>query len=85
MPVDKPLQLTATQRRTLKSLAEGLVMTVDRTGAPCMCCEWVAPATRDFLVEHRLITRVDKTKPVETSGNGFTITPKGRRLLADSG
>jgi hypothetical protein len=85
MPVNKPVQLTAIQRRTLQALADGLVMTVDRTGMPCMCCESVTPQTRDFLVEHRLIARLDKTKPVETSGNGFTITPKGRRLLTESG
>ncbi len=41
----------------------------------------IQPQTRYFLTDNRLIMRLDKSKSVETKGNGFIISEKGRLLL----
>jgi len=40
-----------------------------------------SPQTRYFLTDSRLVERRDKTKPVESEGNGLVLSAKGLALL----
>lgn len=74
-------KLTKIQRETLQLLAEGKVMTIDRQNMASIGPRSVAPQTRYFLTDNKYVTRKNKTKSVETKGNGFIITDKGRKFL----
>lgn len=56
-------------------------MTIDRYNLASIGLRNVASQTRYFLTKNRYVTRKNKAKSVETKGNGFIITDKGRRIL----
>ena len=78
------MKLTKAQREVLQLLENGEVMTVDRYNMASIGERNIAQQTRYFLSYNRLVSRKDKTSSVESSGNGFIITDKGRMLLAAS-
>lgn len=59
-------------------------MVIDVHNMPSINDRALSPHTRYSLTEKRLITRKDKSKSVETKGNGFVITEKGKRALAEN-
>ncbi len=59
-------------------------MVIDVHNMPSIEDRSLSPQTRYSLTEKRLITRKDKSKSVETTGNGFVITEKGKRALAEN-
>ena len=79
MPAD--LVLTKRQREILEALAGGALITVNTLNIASLNGATLSPVTRAFLTQHRLIGRLDTTLAVTVSGNGFTITPKGRKAL----
>ncbi|MDK1030200.1 MAG: HNH endonuclease signature motif containing protein [Anaerolineae bacterium] len=76
------MKLTKIQREVLELLENGAVMTIDCYNMPSIGDRNLSPQTRYFLTDKRLVTRKDKTKSVETKGNGFVITDKGRNVLS---
>lgn len=79
--VEKKTTLTKIQRETLQLLASGEMMVVDSANMARIGDKPVAPKTRYFLTDNRLVTKKEKTKSVTTKGNGFVITDKGMELL----
>lgn len=79
MPTD--LALTKRQREILGALAGGALITVDSLNIASLNGVTLASVTRTFLTQNRLIGRLDTTRAVTVSGNGFAITPKGRKAL----
>lgn len=80
----KQKRLTIVQREILGLLNDGHVMQIDRMNMASIGDRNVAPQTRYFLTQRRYIKRKDKTKSVESLGNGFVITNKGRKALLDT-
>lgn len=78
----KQRKITKVQRKILQILEEGQVITIDHYNMAYIDNRYVVPHTRYFLTDNRYVTRKDKTKSVETKGNGFIITEKGRKVLA---
>ena len=78
---DDSLRLTKVQYEILEALRDGGTMTVDRSNSSSLGTRAVSLQTRSFLTENRLVERRDKTKSVETSGNGFIISAKGLAAL----
>jgi hypothetical protein len=78
----KPKLLSAAQREVLEALAGGALMTLDRMNLSWIGDKAVAFQTRTLLAQRRLITRLDVSRNADASGNGFTISTKGRALLA---
>lgn len=76
-------KLTKVQKEVLESLRDGEVITIDRSNMPWLGDRMLQPATRYFLTDHGLITRLDKSRPVESKGNGFVISEKGRSILEE--
>lgn len=73
--------LTKRQREILEELRGGGLITIDRYNTAWLGDSPLSPLTRYFLTETRLIERRDKTKSVETKGNGFTLSAKGLAVL----
>jgi hypothetical protein len=74
--------LTQVQRAILESLRDGGMITVDRQNMPWLGDRMLQPATKYVLTDNGLITRLDKSRPVEAKGNGFMISEKGLSVLA---
>lgn len=79
----KHLKLTKFQAEILESLSQGKMLCINSMNLPTLDEKSVSPQTRYFLTDNRLVTRHDKTKAVTTSGNGYVITPKGKKLLEE--
>lgn len=77
--------LTQVQREILESLRDGGMLTVDRQNMPWLGDRMLQPASRYFLTDNGLITRLDKSRPVEATGNGFVISEKGLFVLSQQG
>lgn len=78
---DDSIRLTKVQREILEALRDGGTITIDRTNMPWLGDRSLSPQTRYFLTDNRLIERRDKTKSVETQGNGFILSAKGLAAL----
>lgn len=78
------MKLTKVQREVLELLESGAVMVIDSYNMPSIKGRNLSPQTRYTLTEKRLVSRKDKSKPVDAKGNGFIITEKGRRVLANN-
>jgi len=79
---DESIRLTKAQREILEALRDGGTITVDRHNMPWLGTRSLSPQTRYFLTENRLVERHDRTKAVETNGNGLVISAKGLATLA---
>lgn len=77
-------KLTPAQRKVLQLLAEGQVMSIDRCNLPSVGKRNIAPQTRYFLTKNKLVTRIDKRRSVQTTGNGYILTERGREALSRS-
>jgi hypothetical protein len=78
-------KLTQVQTEILESLRDSGMLTVDRQNMAWLGDRVLQPATRYFLTNNGLITRLDKSRPVEAAGNGFVISKKGLLLLSQDG
>jgi hypothetical protein len=78
---DDATRLTKLQREILEALRDGGMITIDRANMPSLGDRDLSPQTRYFLTDKRLIERRDKSKAVETQGNGFILSAKGLALL----
>jgi hypothetical protein len=78
---DDSVRLTKLQREILEALQGGGLITIDRYNMPWLAERALSPQTRYFLTENRLIERRDKTRSVETEGNGFILSTKGLAVL----
>lgn len=74
-------KLTQVQREVLEFLRDGAMITIDRNNMPWLGDRMLQPVTRYFLTDNRLITRLDKSRPVDAKGNGFVISEKGLSML----
>lgn len=77
-----PIKLTELQREVLEALKAGALITLDEHNMPWLGERALQSQTRYFLTENRFIMRQDKTRSVESKGNGFTISPKGLAVLS---
>jgi len=78
------IRLSKTQQEVLEILHHGSIMTIDRMNMASIGHRNVAPNTRYFLTNNKLIIRKDKTKSVTTKGNGYIISAKGLQALNDN-
>ena len=78
------MKLTEVQREILQALDNGKIIRIDQCNMAYLGERYLAPQTRYFLTEKRLVGRMDKTRRVEAAGNGFAITEKGRAVLRDN-
>lgn len=74
-------KLTKHQREILDLLNQGYMIEIDKYNMSSICGLNISSQTRYFLTMNRYISRKDKTKSVETKGNGFIITDKGKKVL----
>lgn len=81
MKNSKPIRLTNIQRDILEALRDGDIIRIDRTNMPWLGDRCLSPQTRYFLTDNRLVERRDKTKSIESDGNGFVLSAKGLALL----
>lgn len=81
--MSKPVipKLTRAQREILELLAAGGLLTADKHNLSSVGKRGVGLSTRCFLTSHRYVTRKDKNRPVDASGNGFVLTEHGRKVL----
>lgn len=77
-------KLTKRQKEILDLLLQGHIMEIDKYNTPSICGQDLSPQSRYFMTENRFVTRKDKTKSVETKGNGFIITEKGKKALEEN-
>ncbi len=82
MTIQKKRKLIRVQQEVLQLLNEGQVMVIDKNNMATILNQNIAPQTRYFLTKKRYVTRKDNSKPVETKGNGYIITERGRKALA---
>jgi len=75
--------LTPVQREVLEALRDGGMITIDRYNMPWLGDRMLQPISRYFLTDNDLVTRFDKSRPVEARGNGFVISEKGLALLVE--
>ncbi len=76
------LKLSKRQKEVLEALRQGEVIKVNKFNEAFLGDAMLSGRTRYFLSEHRLITRLDKTRNVETSGNAFIISERGLKILS---
>lgn len=76
-------KLTPTLVGVLEVLSEGELLYIDSYGIHKIGDRTFADRTRKTLTRQRLIERKDKTKRVETRGNGFIISKKGLKVLEE--
>ncbi len=76
----KPNKLTKQRREILDLLNQGHMIEIDKSNMPSICGLSIHPH-RFFLTENRYVTRKDKNKSVETKGNGFVISEKGKKYI----
>ena len=74
-------KLTKIQLQVLELLEQGAMMVIDAMNMASIGDRNIAPQTRYFLTNSRLVTRKDKTKAITTSGNGYVISKKGIQAL----
>jgi hypothetical protein len=79
------ITLTKVRHETLLKLRDGGVMEIDSMNLASISGESIAPVTRYFLTDKRLVERKDKTKAVTTKGNGYVISVKGAKVLDETG
>jgi len=84
MAKTKGKKLTIVQREVLELLNDGHIMKIDRMNMPSIGDRDVAPLTQYSLIRRNYITRKDKTRSVESRGNGFIITEKGKNALLNN-
>lgn len=82
MAEKKTKKLTQIQRETLDSLRNGAIITVDAHNFPWIGDRTLLPSIRYFLTDNGLVTRLDKSRPVGSKGNGLIISEKGLYVLA---
>lgn len=75
------IRLTTIQQEVLKLLFDGNILTIDRMNLASIGNKNVAPNTRYYLTNNRLVTRKDKSKSICTKGNGYIISEKGNSIL----
>lgn len=75
------IRLTKVQREILEALRDGGIIRIDRANMPWLGDRCLSPQTRYFLTDNRLVERQDKTKSVESEGNGLVLSAKGLALL----
>ena len=80
----KEINLTKVRRETLVKLQTGEIMEIDSMNLASINGEPVAPSTRYFLTDKRLVERKDKSKAVRTKGNGYIVSVKGLKILESS-
>ncbi len=78
------IRLSKIQQEVLEILRHGNIMTIDRMNMASLVNRNVAPNTRYFLTNNKLITRKDKTKSITTKGNGYIISAKGLQALNEN-
>jgi len=78
------ITLTKVRREALVKLQNSEIMEIDSMNLASINGESVAPATRSFLTDKRLVERKDKSKAVTTKGNGYIISTKGIKTLVSS-
>ena len=78
------IRLTKIQQEVLELLYDGSIMTIDRMNLASIADKDVAPNTRYFLTDNKLVTRKDKTKSINTKGNGYIISEKGLQTLNEN-
>jgi len=74
--------LTEAQREALHTLEAGGMLVIDKYNCAWLTGKPVASLTRYFLTDNRLVTRLDKSRSIFVSGNGYVISEKGKKLLA---
>lgn len=81
---------TPAQLETLQALTDGAVLTLDQhnmlnlpTALPGRNGPMVSPSVREFLTKNRLVERLDKTRDIKANGNGYVISEKGRKVIAE--
>lgn len=84
MEKTKGKKITIVQREILELLNDGHIMKIDRMNMPSIGDRDVAPLTQYSLIRRNYITRKDKTKSLESRGNGFIITEKGKNALLNN-
>ena len=77
-------KLAKRQREILDLLQQGYMIEIDKYNTPSICGLDISPQSRYFMTENRFVTRKDKTKTIETKGNGFVITEKGMQALEEN-
>ncbi len=75
------IRLTPTQMNILQLLLNGGSIIIDRMNTASVCGKVVSPNTRYFLTKNKLVTRMNKTKPIYSKGNGYIISDKGEVTL----
>jgi hypothetical protein len=75
------MRLTKVQRDILEALRDGGIIRIDRANMPWLGDRSLSPQTRYFLTDRHLVERRDKTKSVESEGNGLVLSAKGLKLL----
>ena len=71
------------QLRVLKLLAEGGILVEGGHGMLRIGNEaMVLSSMRSFFTRHRLVRRLDQASTIDSLGNGYVITMRGRYLLA---
>jgi 5-methylcytosine-specific restriction endonuclease McrA len=78
------IRLTKIQQEVLELLFDGNLMTIDRMNLASIADRAVAPNTRYYLTENKLVTRKDKTKSINTKNNGYIISEKGLKTLNEN-
>jgi len=78
------IRLSKIQQEVLEVLCHRNIMTIDRMNMASIIDRNVAPNTRYFLTNNKLITRKDKTKSITTKGNGYIISAKGLQVLNEN-
>jgi len=77
----KPIKLTPVQRQILEALANGGMLTLDKTNSLSVNGKFLQPITREFFTSNKLVTRLNKASDIKSKGNGYVITDKGRAAL----
>ncbi len=83
MAAKKIIKLTKIQAEILEELDRGEMIVIDSMNMASMGEKSISPQTRYFMTDNRLVTRKDKTKAATTSGNGYVITEKGKKILQE--
>jgi 5-methylcytosine-specific restriction endonuclease McrA len=75
------LKLTDIQKKVLSLLDDGNIMVIDKMNLATIKDKNVASSTRYFLTKNKLVERKDKTKSINTKGNGYVISEKGKEIF----
>jgi hypothetical protein len=75
------IQVTPVQRELLEAMRDGAIMTIKKDGFGWVGDRSVSPSTQDSLLKKNLILRIDKSKAITTTGNGYVISGEGISIL----